>query len=216
MLYYTVGPDETPYVNIREERKNLWRFFHDALIYDRVVDRGDGKGRCGNEDVDMEGEKLKAGKMSAEAKIEGTESMELDSKMEQSGAGKQECERSEEEHQRRARAKLALDISRAKAVVQSKKRAQANKRSTQTGDEMPGLQKKRLEHDEVIMPAPKKVRVNGDALQEESREEGMGEWEVLDGAVEEEEWVDVSSERTAGNRWAMVRPTVLRSGEGEW
>lgn len=217
VLYYTIGPHAKPYINIREQKKNLLGYFRHVWMNGGIVNKYDGEERCGKHDGNMEGDKLEGEKLegatlSAKTEMEGTESVKMDEKTERRGHKKQDREKSEEENQRRAR---ALDRFCAKAKAQSKKRAQADKRGTQSGDEMTGREKKRLEHAEAMKPAAKKVRVEWDAQQRESREEGMGEWEVLDWALDEEEWVDVSNERTAGDRCAMVRWTVLSGGEGE-
>lgn len=215
VLYYTIGPDAEPYITIKEQRKDLMWFFHNVRMHGVDVNWGVGGGRCGKEDVNTETEKLEARELSAKAEMDGTETVEASSKIEQRGNGQQDCEKSDLEKEWRRRLMVAADSYCAKAMAQLKEQARPNKGVTQSGDGKTGLQRKRLEHVEVMLPAEKNVRVEWDAQQQESREKGVEEWEVLDGAFDEEEWVDVWNERPAGDRWTMVRRTVLSGGKGE-
>lgn len=99
-------------------------------------------------------------------------------------------------------------------VLASGKMGARAKARVKRGDGRCGLGKTMAEELEAIRMDAEMMRVGMEGKGDESGEGGMGDWEVLEGDVVEEEWVDVWDEWKIGG-WAKVRREVRSGREDE-
>ncbi|KAA6415785.1 MAG: hypothetical protein FRX48_00503 [Lasallia pustulata] len=99
-------------------------------------------------------------------------------------------------------------------VLASGKMGARAKARVKRGDGRCGLGKTVAEELEAMRMDAEMMRVGMEGKGDESGEGRMGDWEVLEGDVVEEEWVDVWDEWKIGG-WAKVRREVRSGGEDE-
>ena len=113
-----------------------------------------------------------------------------------------------------ATVKLEAEKLSAKWKAQGVNCIEVNKKMQRVVEGKKGLAKGVLVQLEAMQMEAEKLRVRMRAQWDEGREEGMEDWELLDGEFAEEGWVDVSHELMIREGWARILRTV-RSG-GEW
>lgn len=191
-------------------------YFREVERKGGVVDEG-GRGKDeGGRELLVNG-KLQDGKscekVCARGMARGNKMVEPNDKVAQRGDEKQGRNNNGEIHQLLARAKLGAERVCAKAKAQLDEQVPMNNKIAQRGDDVTELEEGVLQQLEAIQLEAEKLRVKMQGQWIETGEEGMEEWEVLDGVFDEEGWIDVSIEQKIGSGWAMVRRTVPSVGE---